>query len=177
MGTKYRHEWKHEINAADRIAIRQRLRAVARTDPHAVDGKYLIRSLYFDDLKDRALREKIDGVNPREKFRIRYYNSDTSLIHLEKKCKNNGLCSKFSARITKDEAQDITDGRIEWMKDCDWPLIQELYVKIRNRGLQPKTSCILRSFSFSSFRDLFSERNFSSSLRSFSFSLRCSFPA
>ena len=25
------------------------------------------------------------------------------------------------------------------MKDCDWPLIQELYVKIRNRGLQPKT--------------------------------------
>lgn len=139
MGTKYRHEWKHEINVADRIAIRQRLRAVARTDPHAVDGKYLIRSLYFDDLKDRALREKIDGVNPREKFRIRYYNSDTSLIHLEKKCKNNGLCSKFSARITKDEAQDITDGRIEWMKDCDWPLIQELYVKIRNRGLQPKT--------------------------------------
>ena len=139
MGTKYRHEWKHEINAADRIAIRQRLRAVARTDPHAVDGKYLIRSLYFDDLKDRALREKIDGVNPREKFRIRYYNSDTSLIHLEKQCKNNGLCSKFSARITKDEAQDITDGRIEWMKDCDWPLIQELYVKIRNRGLQPKT--------------------------------------
>ena len=139
MGTKYRHEWKHEINAADRIAIRQRLWAVARTDPHAVDGKYLIRSLYFDDLKDRALREKIDGVNPREKFRIRYYNSDTSLIHLEKKCKNNGLCSKFSARITKDEAQDITDGRIEWMKDCDWPLIQELYVKIRNRGLQPKT--------------------------------------
>ena len=66
MGTKYRHEWKHEINAADRIAIRQRLRAVARTDPHAVDGKYLIRSLYLDDLKDRALREKIDGVNPRE---------------------------------------------------------------------------------------------------------------
>ena len=139
MGTKYRHEWKHEINAADCIAIRQRLRAVARPDPHAVDGKYLIRSLYFDDLNDRALREKIDGVNMREKFRIRYYNGDTSRINLEKKCKTNGLCSKFSARLTKEEAQSIVDGRIEWMRDCGRPLVQELYVKMRNRGIKPKT--------------------------------------
>ena len=81
----YRHEWKHEINFADLISIRQRLQAVARTDPHAKDGKYFIRSLYFDNLYDKALREKIDGVNRREKFRIRYYNGDINLIHLEKK--------------------------------------------------------------------------------------------
>ena len=84
MGSKYRHEWKHEINDADRIIIRQRLRAVARTDYHATDGKYEIRSLYFDDIQDSALREKIDGADNREKYRIRYYNGDTSLIHLEK---------------------------------------------------------------------------------------------
>ena len=82
---KFRHEWKHEINLSDMIAIRQSLRAVAQADPHAVDGKYFIRSLYFDNLYDKALREKIDGVNLREKFRIRYYNADPSLIHLEKK--------------------------------------------------------------------------------------------
>ena len=41
----FRHEWKHEINASDMIAIRQRLRAMAKPDVHAVDGKYLIRSL------------------------------------------------------------------------------------------------------------------------------------
>ena len=57
----YRHEWKHEISWSDLIAIRQRLRAVAQADPHAVDGKYLIRSLYFDNVNDKALREKIDG--------------------------------------------------------------------------------------------------------------------
>ena len=139
MGTKYRHEWKHVINAADRIAIRQRLRAVARPDPHTVDGKYMIRSLYFDDLNDTALREKIDGVNLREKFRIRYYNGDTSRIHLEKKCKTNGLCSKFSAALTRGEAQSIADGRIEWMRDDGRPLVKELYVKMRNRSLKPKT--------------------------------------
>ena len=73
----YRHEWKHIIGVSDMIAIRQRLRTVAHADTNAVDGKYLIRSLYFDNLSDQALREKLDGVNRREKFRIRYYNGDT----------------------------------------------------------------------------------------------------
>ena len=63
----YRHEWKHEITWSDLISIRQRLRAVAEPDPHAVDGKYMIRSLYFDNLNDKALREKVDGVNRRER--------------------------------------------------------------------------------------------------------------
>jgi hypothetical protein len=139
MGAEFRHELKHEINAADRIAIRQRLQAVARSDPHAVDGKYLIRSLYFDDLKDTALREKTDGLDNREKFRMRYYNHDTGLIHLEKKCKLHGLCRKDSVCVTADEAQAIVDGSVDWMKDCGRPLLQELYAKMRNRGLKPKT--------------------------------------
>ncbi len=53
-----------------------------------------MRSLYFDTPEDKALWEKVDCVNMREKFRIRYYNGDTSYIVLEKKCKVNGLCGK-----------------------------------------------------------------------------------
>ena len=139
MEIQYRHEWKHEISHSDLLAIRQRLRAVAQADPHAVDGKYLIRSLYFDNLQDRALREKIDGVNMREKFRIRYYNGDPCLIHLEKKSKLNGLGTKFSAPLAAQEAQAIVDGRLDWMLDSGRPLVQELYCKMKNRGLRPKT--------------------------------------
>ena len=140
MDLQYRHEWKHEISRADLIAIRQRLRAVAESDPHAVDGKYFIRSLYFDNLYDKALREKIDGVNMREKFRIRYYNGDTSYIVLEKKSKVNGLGTKRSARLSAAEAQRIVDGDIDWMAACaDRPLLQELYCKMRCQGLEPKT--------------------------------------
>lgn len=95
MDIKYRHEVKHYLNVSDLIAIRQRLLAVMEPDPHAVDGKYLIRSLYFDNMEDKALREKLDGVNLREKFRIRYYNKDTSFIHLEKKSKHNSLGPKL----------------------------------------------------------------------------------
>ena len=135
----FRHEWKHEINASDMIAIRQRLRAVAKPDPHAVNGKYLIRSLYFDDFTDKALREKIDGVNQREKFRIRYYNGDTSLIHLEKKSKQNGLGAKDIADLTAAEAQAIVNGDLDWMPLSGRPLVQELYSKMKSKGLQPKT--------------------------------------
>ena len=139
IDTRYRHEWKHEISLADMYAIRQRLRAVATPDPHAVDGKYHIRSLYFDNASDKALREKIDGVNMREKFRIRYYNGDTTLIHLEKKSKRNGLGTKFSADLTAEEAQKIVDDDIAWMMDSDRPLVQELYCKMCYQGLRPKT--------------------------------------
>ena len=136
---RYRHEWKHEISFSDLLAIRQRLRAVAESDPHAEGGKYLIRSLYFDNLDDKALREKIDGVNLREKFRIRFYNGDPSVIHLEKKSKRSGLGTKYSAELTKGEAQKIVDGELDWMMSSGRALVQELYCKMRCQGLRPKT--------------------------------------
>ena len=137
---QYRHEWKHEISYIDLLTIRMRLRAVARADPHAADGKYLIRSLYFDTPEDKALREKIDGVNMREKFRIRYYNGDTSLIRLEKKSKRGGLGAKFSAALTPEETQSIVDGKTDWMASAaDRPLVLELYSKMSYERLRPKT--------------------------------------
>ena len=139
LETHYRHEWKHEISYADLLVIRQRLRAVAEPDKHARDGMYLIRSLYFDNARDKALREKIDGVNMREKFRIRYYNGDTTLIHLEKKSRRSGLGTKYSAVLSAEEVQKILDGTIDWMRGCDRPLVQELYCKMRSQGLRPKT--------------------------------------
>ena len=101
----FRHEWKHEINYADMVALRHRLSAVMQRDKNAMDGKYFIRSLYFDNAADKVLREKLDGVNNREKFRIRYYNHDTNLIHLEKKSKHNGLGCKETAELTAAEAR------------------------------------------------------------------------
>ena len=128
MDVHYRHEWKHVINYADLLAIRARMRAVAQSDPHAVDGKYLIRSLYFDNPDDKALREKIDGVNMREKFRIRLYNCDRSVIHLEKKSKRNGLGTKYAADLSAEEAQKIVGHRA-------WPMLPQPR-RISRSGLQ-----------------------------------------
>lgn len=136
---EYRHEWKHEINTSDLIAIRQRMRAVAKEDAYTVNGSYLVRSLYFDNPSDKALREKLDGINLREKFRIRYYNDDTSMIRLEKKSKCSGLGSKDGVLLTIQETDALLRGDYGWMLGSGEPLVQELYCKMKLQGLRPKT--------------------------------------
>ena len=137
----FRHEWKHPLNSMDLQETRSRLRCVMRPDPHAgASGKYEVRSLYFDSPGDSALREKLDGISRREKFRMRFYNGDVRLIHLEKKSKIDGLCRKQPAALTAGEAQSIVDGAWEWMPSAEnRPLLLELYTKMRTRGLRPKT--------------------------------------
>lgn len=137
--TDHRHEWKIEVSGPDLLVLRQRLSCVLKPDPHAVDGQYLIRSLYFDTPEDKALREKLDGVSRREKFRIRYYNADTSCIHLEKKSKLAGLGRKDMAVLTPEQAQSIVNGELSWMAGSEAPLIVELYSKMRTQRLRPKT--------------------------------------
>ena len=136
---KPRHEWKHEITAADRLVLSARLSAVARRDGHGQNGRYEIRSLYFDEPRDTALREKLDGVARREKFRIRYYNGDASYICLEKKVKWDGLCGKRSVLLSTQEVQLLLDGNLGWMPSSGRPLIQELYWKMKANGLRPRT--------------------------------------
>ncbi len=139
---KFRHEYKHRTNLADIYGLRARLNAVMKHDANCgEDGTYFVRSLYFDNYMDKALREKIDGVNKREKFRIRYYGRDTSFIRLEKKSKINGLCNKVSCRITAEECQKIIDGHIEFMKDSEFELMRELYSKMKYQLLRPR--CIV----------------------------------
>lgn len=135
----FRHEWKHEINMADMRSLRRRLEAVMQPDSHGENGEYRVRSLYFDTPTDKALREKLDGVDRREKFRIRFYNGDTSLIHLEKKSKIRGLCSKQSAALSLEETQKLLKGETDWMACSDRELLRELFFKMRFQGLRPKT--------------------------------------
>lgn len=136
----YRNEIKHVITPEDKAAICAGMRAIAQLDPHAREkGHYRIRSLYFDNLYDKALMEKIDGVSEREKFRIRYYDGDLSLIHLEKKVKRGGLGYKISETISREEAQKIISGDTDWMAVSGRGLLIELYSKMKSQCLRPQT--------------------------------------
>lgn len=135
----YRHELKYHISVGEQIALRQRLRSVMRLDPHVRDdGLYTIQSIYFDNYKDKALREKICGVQQREKFRIRYYNNDLSFVTLEKKLKHNELCMKFDAQLTEKEFHRILCKPGAWMLEHPEPLIRELYCKMNIQQLRPR---------------------------------------
>ncbi len=135
----FRHELKYEINYENYLILRQRLRYVMKPDVHTgSDGCYRIYSIYFDNMNDKALREKINGVPGREKFRIRYYNNDFSYIMLEKKRKDNYLCRKYAAALTEAECRDILSQNTKWMLRHKEPLIRELYAKMQYQRLRPR---------------------------------------
>ena len=142
---RFRHEKKHYITPADHAALRQRLGRVMQTDPNAgPGGTYTVHSLYFDDWQDTALREKLDGLPRREKFRIRYYNRELGYIKLEKKSKIRDLCLKESERIDLNQCQALAEGRIEGLADGGGPLLAELCAKMRSRQLRARTCVCYR---------------------------------
>lgn len=150
---RYRHELKYEIDYGTYLALSSRLGRVMKPDAHARPGSqppnppnnqpppgscYTVRSIYFDNIDDKALREKIYGFQKREKFRIRYYNDDFSFINLEKKIKHNHLCLKCSARLSARECRDILKGRLHYMIKHSDPLVQELYCRMKTQQLKPR---------------------------------------
>ena len=88
----FRHELKYDIGMSEYYQLIPRIRAVMKRDGNVgKDGTYRIQSVYFDNYRDKALKEKTVGIQKREKFRIRWYNDNTEFIKLEKKMKINNL--------------------------------------------------------------------------------------
>lgn len=137
---KFRHELKHYINFSDYISIKSRLRSIMHIDKNANENnEYKIRSLYFDNVYDKALMEKVIGIPKRDKFRIRFYNDNHEFIRLEKKSKIRGLCLKDSEKITKEECEKIINGDIEFLRDSNKKLFIDLYSEIKGNLLRPRT--------------------------------------
>ena len=107
---QYRNEWKYYISLWEAELLKERLLPFMEVDPHARDGKYTIRSLYFDDYWDSSYEEKMMGVDNRKKWRIRIYDFRDSSIKLERKKKWNSYIYKESAEITREEFDRLMAG-------------------------------------------------------------------
>jgi hypothetical protein len=119
--------------------IRQRLKVLMQPDRHAgPSGEYHIRSLYFDDIGNKALDEKQAGVSDRNKYRIRIYNLEDKVIHFEKKIKRNEFIAKIKEPLTRQMTDQIVAGNAEVLNVPEKPLFAELYYEMKHRLLQPK---------------------------------------
>ena len=134
-----RYELKYIITEGEYVAMRDRLLAAMPLDRNADASNrlYHIRSLYFDDIYNTSMTEKESGVMVRKKYRIRIYNLQDRVIHLEKKMKFDQMTAKDSTSLTRKMAEALIRG--DWMnvplgRD---PLLDEFYADMRTRLLRP----------------------------------------
>lgn len=134
----YRHEWKYLISEGEKEALRSRISPVLPVDPHAKDGGYTIRSLYFDDVWERAYTEKDMGVMSRYKYRIRIYNCSDRVIKLERKKKVGSYIHKESASLTREETEKILNGEYEFLLHSPQSLCREFYIECVSQMMRPR---------------------------------------
>ena len=135
---QYRNEWKYYISLWEAELLKERLLPFMEVDPHARDGKYTIRSLYFDDYWDSSYEEKMMGVDNRKKWRIRIYDFRDSSIKLERKKKWNSYIYKESAEITREEFDRLMVGDYGFLLRHREPLCQEFYYECMVNLMRPK---------------------------------------
>lgn len=138
-GGRYRHEHKYLCTQAQLAVLRVRLQGLMALDAHVgIDGKYRIKSLYFDDVDDRYLYESENGTAPREKYRIRIYNDSCVHIVLECKHKEGDRTRKESCMIGKAQCEALAFGKGSVPMEELPALAKRLLVLQKSCGMKPK---------------------------------------
>jgi len=103
------------------------------------NGRYLVRSLYFDASHYPIYFEKMGGNTDRLKYRIRTY-SDTSDdkpdIRVEMKVRDGNLTRKFGSYITMENCEHFLKHR-HWI-NVENPVLHEFERHVHLNDLKPK---------------------------------------
>jgi hypothetical protein len=114
------------------------LDSVLERDPNGDEyNEYHIRSLYFDTIYNTALYDKIDGVQNRDKYRIRIYNFSDRIIKLECKTKVGSLISKRSLTIPKLLCEQLMSGDPTGLETTRSGLLNDVYREMTVNLLRP----------------------------------------
>lgn len=134
---KYRHEYKYLCDARQNAVLKSRVRGIMKQDVNSgSDGAYRIRSLYFDSLQNSCYYDNEDGVDIRDKYRIRIYNADSSYIILEKKSKKQGMTLKQMCPIDEMLCRQMMEGTIRIRADMPEKL-KRLLLEIQEKCMRP----------------------------------------
>lgn len=133
-----RHELKFFINNVQYHLLRDALDKVLWRDPNGDENnEYHIRSLYFDTVFDTALRDKLDGDQNRDKYRIRIYNFSDRNIKLECKTKVGSLISKRSLSIPRDLCEQLMAADPTGLENTRSGLLGDVFREMTTNLLHP----------------------------------------
>lgn len=135
---KYRFEYKYLLSKNQKELLKVKIGDLLRVDKNAAEfGGYNIRSIYLDNYKNTSLNQVINGISDREKYRIRFYNCNSSYIALEKKKKTNNMTIKTSCKITKEQLENIINNKNLVISKENPKLLNELYLKMKTQRYRP----------------------------------------
>jgi hypothetical protein len=117
--------------------IQSKLQGLLKRDSYANNGFYTVRSMYFDNYENRCFYENENGVEPREKYRIRIYNVDNTRISLECKRKEYGMTNKTSCLISQKQYSDIINGRVLLYEKTDSALLRKFLMQMKTQLFRP----------------------------------------
>ena len=133
-----RHELKFFINEMQYFVLSGVLDQVLQRDPNGDEyNEYHIRSLYFDTVYNSALFDKMNGVQNRDKYRIRIYDGNASHITLEKKSKVRQMTLKQSCPIDEGLCRRLMEGRGIPVDVNMPPMLKKLLSEMQLRCMRP----------------------------------------
>lgn len=136
----YRVEDKYICQESELVFLQEKLGNVLKPDNYQKNDKgYTVTSVYFDDLFDSHLKDAIEGVSQRQKYRIRIYNHSLDVIKLEVKYKRYNRTMKRTCQISEEQMKMLLLGNCVDPEDMsvDSPIVL-FNLAIKNRGLKPK---------------------------------------
>ncbi|MBQ9452859.1 MAG: polyphosphate polymerase domain-containing protein [Desulfovibrio sp.] len=136
QNVQFRNERKYYLTSCMAAVLRRRVACLMRADAHA-SGPYKISSLYFDDVYDTALREKLSGVAVRDKWRLRWYNDCLDYIHLERKHKEQDLGCKSHACVTETQYLRFLHGDMTAAEELPGEVGRAFCAVHRTRRMRP----------------------------------------
>lgn len=122
-----RKELKYSLRPTEAAKLKKRLSFVMQSDAHNGERGYRVRSLYFDTIFDGDFEDKVNGLEKRQKVRLRIYDAASKVIKLELKEKINTMQRKRSLSLTRKEAKRMIKADFSFLLEREEPLAHRLY--------------------------------------------------
>lgn len=133
----YRSEQKYLISYSDAARLKTRLGFFLHPDQNGEDGSYRVKSLYYDTPDGKDYREKLDGLEKRQKLRLRIYDEDQPTAKLELKSKNGALQHKTSLEVSRTDAAILAQGVYTPLFGYDGEVAMMLYTMLTLHRYRP----------------------------------------
>lgn len=138
-----RNEKKYLMSQIVSLKIEEKIAACLQEDQNNnSESGYMVRSLYFDTLDDNDFHEKTDGLESRQKIRLRIYSPNAEKVKLEIKMKQGDVQRKISFALNKKQALEMIRGNYDCLLSLGEEKALQLYYFMQEKIYIPK--CIVQ---------------------------------